>query len=303
MTPNEVIKKNGITKIGHLAALLNSLPGSKYYQRGENGIRSFLSQTNKGNRKVPKDLFESIIACLLNVNQTSNESILRKELKEAFDYAFQKRKGVLKNDSQDVVFPQYTDYDLFLEWHQKAKTITVITAEPAEVKRTEISYQLMHEMLKHLGVVEDKKEPVSYTFYIAEGGESWRTPYAFWKGLYDYARHLRIENIEERFTLLNEDVLKVYCVPDYEVDICHTIINAEQSRQAVSFISFYKEVAFHKEEMHVIRGERKSLDRVLGRLKKLRSDYKVECRFRDWYEYEGIDLFVKRTSTHNTVAF
>jgi hypothetical protein len=280
MRLKNLLKKYGITKMRDLARLLCSNPRSAYYGKNEISIRSFLSQILNGGRKAPIDLKDSIINCLMELSTQYSQAELVNQLDDAFETWETNRASLANKGLSEVRISQNGDYDLLLRCIKDAVTISVITAEPAEVKNNILADKLKNELLKKVGIIKSDEKKAIYKFYLSHGSFD-NTPLDFWEGLYKYAIEQNVPDIEGKFIEANEEYLKVFVIPDYEVDVMHGIID-ENLPQQISFITIYNKIKMSNiEEMSVIREENENLSRILRRLQALRNRYNQEFSFAD----------------------
>lgn len=289
MTAKELFESYGITKVGDLVDLLRSLKKSKYRGKSDGSVRSFLSQTMSGVRKLPEDLKQSVVECFKSINPKLNGKKFSEELQQVFDTAFIKYKK--QRESSEKLFTKIKmldlrvatdDYLTLLEKTQTAKTITIITAEPAEIKNNTAANKLKEELLKKVGLINTGDLKANYSFYLAKGGDSYSTPIDFWESLYKYAKTLNIQDLNSKLLEINEGTspsLKVFVLPDDEIDVTHGILN-EGTLSQIGFVTIYNKIPFEDiEEMSVSRMEGKTLERVLTRLNKFKLQSPEEFTF------------------------
>jgi len=256
-------------KVSDLVSLLCTNADSKYYQHNEINLRSFLSQVFNGGRKPPTDLKESIAICISAAKGVSLQQITN-EVDACFLFLTEAKKNAQAQELNDVKIADGNDYDLFIRCLKKAETVSIITAEPAEVKNNTIADRLKFELLKKVGIVDSEDVKANYCFYLSELGLN-NTPLNFWEGLYRYASNLLMDDVYGKFVQANGTNLKVFIVPDDEIDVTHGVID-EDTPQKISFISIYNKIKLSNlEELNVIREENGNLLRVLKKLERLKN--------------------------------
>ena len=280
--PKRLFAKHQLTKVGDLVVELKNNEKSKYAGRTIESIRSFLSQTMNGERKLPDDLRQSIILCFEKFDPALDRDLFEKELQSAFDEAYEHRQEEKQKDGKiDNIFYNVQvaqdDYDRLVKKTEKAKTVCVFTAEPAEIKNNSKADKLKEELLKKVGIIEATNiDSANYTFYLAKSDTGYSLPINFWAGLYSYAKKLNISDVKEKLLKINKGEnasLKVFVVPDDEIGITHGILD-EGTHLQIGFITIYNNVPFTQdEEISVSRLEGRTLERVLTRLNKLRTSF------------------------------